>query len=90
MKTNNTLRGNDFLPVHGRRLRPYREVDSDGLVLPVDFVGEVVEEAHDGGLLQRHGRAEAGAHDGGPRQGDAFPVVQVGQTHAAVVTQKAV
>lgn len=74
----------------GRRPFPYREVDTDGLILPMDFVGEIIEEAHDGGLLQGHGRAEARAHDGGPRQGDALPVVQVGQAHSTVVAQKAV
>lgn len=36
----------------GGQLFPYREVDTDGLVLPMDFVGEIVEEAHDGRLLQ--------------------------------------
>ena len=69
---------------------PYREVDPDGLVLTMDFVREVVEEPHDGGLLQRHGWAEAGAHDGGPRQSDAIPVVQIGQAHSVVIPQETV
>jgi len=72
------------------RSLPYREVDADCLVLPVDLVGEVVEQADDGGLLQGHGAAEARAHDGRPRQRDAVPVVQVAQTHATVAAQQTV
>ena len=68
----------------------YREVDADGLVLPVDLVCEVVKQADDGGLLQGHGGAEPRVHDGRPRQGDAVPVVQVGKAHATVVPQETV
>lgn len=68
----------------------YREVDADGLILAMDFVCEVIEEPHNGGLLQRHGWAEARAYNGGPRQGYAVPVVQIGQAHATVIPQKTV
>ena len=71
-------------------LHAYREVDADGLVLPVDLVCQVVKQADDGGLLQGHGGAEPRVYDGRPRQGDAVPVVQVGEAHAAVVPQETV
>lgn len=72
------------------QLFSYREVDANGLILPMDFVSEIIEEAHNGGLLQRHGWAEARAHNSRPRQSNALPVVQVSQAHSAVVPQKAV
>lgn len=68
----------------------YGEVDANGLILAMDFVCEVIEEPHNGGLLQRHGWAEARAYNGGPCQSDALPVMQIGQAHSAVIPQKTV
>lgn len=68
----------------------YAEVDANGLVLALDLVGEVVQEAYNGGLLQGHGLAEAGAHHSGPVHSHTVPVMQVGQAHAAVVAKQAV
>lgn len=72
------------------QLFSYREVDANGLILAMDFVSKIIEEAHNGGLLQRHGWTEARAHNSRPRQSNALPVMQVGQAHSAVVPQKAV
>lgn len=68
----------------------YSKVDANGLVLAVDLVSEVVKQADDGGLLQGHSWAESWADDGRPGQGDAVPVVQVGQAHPTVVPQETV
>lgn len=68
----------------------YSEVNADCLILAMDFVCEVVEEPHNGGFLQRHGRAEARAYYSRPCQSDALPVMQVGQAHSAVIPKKTV
>lgn len=56
----------------------------------MDFVCKVIKEPHNGGLLQGHGWTEARAHNSGPRQSNALPVMQIGQAHSAVITQKTV
>lgn len=68
----------------------YREVDTDGLVVAVDFVSQVIKESHNRGLLQRHGWAEARAHEGRPCHSNALPVMQICQAHSDGITQKAI
>lgn len=58
--------------------------------MAVDLVSQVIEESHNRRLLQRHGRAEARAHDGRPRHSNALPVMQICQAHSDGITQKAI
>lgn len=66
------------------------EVDPAGVVLAMDPVGDVVEQAADGGLLQGHGGRQAAADQGGPFLADAVPVPRAGQVDTAVHSQQAV
>lgn len=70
--------------------KTHREVDPNGLILTMDFIRKVIKKSHNGGLLQRHGRTEARAYNGWPCQSNAFPVMQIGQTHSTVISQKTV
>lgn len=69
---------------------PHGEEDPDGVVLPVDPVGDVVQQPSDGRLLQGHGGREAAAHQGGPHLAHTVPVPHTGQGQAAMHAQQAV
>lgn len=79
----------------GRRWRSLEEeahgqVDPDGVVLPEDPVGHVVQQPPDGGLLQGHGGRQATADQSGPHLPNAVPVPGTGEGGGAVSPQQAV
>ena len=78
----------------GRRPRrggaAHREVDAYGVVLPVDAIDDVIEQASQGRLLQGHGRGQAAAHQRGPHLAHTVPVTGPGLGRAGVEHQQAV
>lgn len=81
---------NHYFTLKAKKCFSYREVNTDGFIVVLDFVSQVIEKSHNRGLLQRHGGAETRAHDGGPRHSNALPVMQICQAHSDGITQKAI
>lgn len=66
------------------------EIDPAGVVLAMDPVDDVVEQAADGGLHQAHGGRQPAADQSGPLLPDTVPVPRTGQVDTAVHSQQAV
>lgn len=72
------------------RRSAYSEADPNGVVLAMDPVCDVVQQAPNGQLLQGHWGRQTTANQSGPHLPHTVPVPYTGHREATVCTQKAV